>query len=293
MTEIKNLVIPLQRSQIGFSPLIKTVPFELWSLAGRPLIEYLVDEAIQSGINEITFVGPSKEKNILNYFNVEPKIEKTLQAQNSKLKETFHLFHQKYQEVKFNFAFSDKILSDGAAILQAKNSIKKKAFAITNSRDLIFGETPSLKQLIKVFHASERPIIGLKRISASKINPQQAVVKVEKIAQKVYKLRELNSEENDLKGEEVFTLAGRCILTNQVLEFAKEVKKEMECPENLTLEKILNSMLQAGKPVYGYEVKGRSFDLLSLRNWRKAEASLILNDFGYEKEWQKYFSDID
>ncbi len=293
MTEIKNLIIPLQRSQIGFSSLIKTVPFELWSLAGRPLIEYLVDEAVQSGINEITFVGPSKEKNILNYFNVEHKIEKSLQVQNSKLKETFHLFHQRYQEVKFNFAFSDKILSDGSAILQAKNSIKKKAFAVTNSRDLIFGETPSLKQLIKVFHASERPIIGLKRIPASKINPQQAVVKVEKIAQKVYKLRELNSEENDLKGEEVFTLAGRCILTNQVLEFAKEVKKEMECPENLTLEKVLNSMLQAGKPIYGYEVKGRNFDLLSLRNWRKAEASLILNSFGYEKEWQKYFSEID
>ncbi len=280
MTEIKNLIIPLQRSQIGFSSLIKAVPFELWPLAGRPLIEYLVDEAIQSGINEITFVGPSKEKNILNYFNVEPKIEKTLQAQNIKLKETFHLFHQKYQEVKFNFAFSDKILSDGAAILQAKSSIKKKAFAVTNSRDLVFGETPSLKQLIKIFHASERPIIGLKRIPASKINPQQAVVKVEKIAQKVYKLRELNSEENDLKGEEVFTLAGRCILTNQVLEFAKEVKKEMECPENITLEKVLNSMLQAGKPIYGYEVKGRNFDLLSLRNWRKAEASLILNSFG-------------
>ena len=293
MTEIKNLIIPLQRSRIGFSSLIKAVPFELWSLAGRPLIEYLVDEAVQSGINEITFVGPSKEKNILNYFNVEHKIEKALQSQNSKLKETFYLFHQKYQEVKLNFASSDKILSDAAAILQAKNFIKEKVFAVTTSRDLIFGEVPSLKQLTKVFHASEHPIIGLRRIPVGKVNPQQAVVKVEKIAQKVYKLRELSSEENDFAGEEVFTLAGRCILTNQVLEFAKEMKKEMECPENLTLKKVLNSMLQAGKPVYGYEVKGRSFNLLSLRNWRKAEASLILNSFGYEKEWQKYFSEID
>ena len=92
MTEIKNLIVPLQRSQIGFSPLIKTVPFELWSLAGRPLIEYLVDEAVQSGINEITFVGSSKEKNILNYFDVEHKIEKSLQTQNSKLKEIFICF---------------------------------------------------------------------------------------------------------------------------------------------------------------------------------------------------------
>jgi len=236
MAEIKNLIIPLQRSRISFSPLIKTVPFELWPLAGRPLIEYLVDEAVQSGINEITFVGPSKEKSILNYFDVENKIEKTLQAQNSKLKEVFYLFHQKYQEVKFNFVSSDKILSDAAAILQAKNFIKGKVFAVATSRDLVFGEIPSLKQLIKVFHASEHPIIGLRRILVNKVNSRQAIVKVEKIAQKVYKLRELNSEENDLEGEEVFTLAGRCILTSQVLEFAKEARKEMESPENLTLE---------------------------------------------------------
>ncbi len=289
MDEIKNLIIPLRRSRVDFSALIKTVPFELWSLAGRPLIEYLVDEAIQSGINEITFVGSGKEKNILNYFNLEHKTEEALQSQNSKLKEIFYLFHQKYQEVKFNFVSSDKVLSNAAAILQAKSFIKGKTFAVSAPENLIFGKVPSLKQLAKVFHASECPIIGLKRIPAGKASFRRVVVRVEKIAQKVYKLQELNLEKDDLAEGEAFTLAGRCILTNQVLEFAKEAKKEIEHSEDLPFEKVLNSMLQAGKSVYGYEIKGKSFDLSSLRNWRKAETFLILDNLGYEKEWQKYF----
>ncbi|MFA7151445.1 MAG: sugar phosphate nucleotidyltransferase, partial [Candidatus Paceibacterota bacterium] len=162
---IKKAVFPIAGMATRFLPLSKVVSKELIPLVDKPLIHYTVREAIDSGIKEIIFVVRPKQKDVLQYFQPDLKLEKILEEKN-KLEELEALkeIKEMARDVTFSFAVQKYPLGDGDAVFQAKALVGDEPFAVFLCDDVIDSEVPVLAQLLEVFGTCQRPVIALKQL---------------------------------------------------------------------------------------------------------------------------------
>ena len=188
---IKKAIIPIAGLGTRFLPLSTVIPKELFPLVDKPAIQYIIEEAKASGIQEIIFIVSPKKKEILDYFKENPELEKTLKSRNKEglLKEL-----QKTKEILKGVSFlsvsQPKPLGDGHAILQAKKLIGKDPCGVFFADDIIDSKIPCFLQLTNIFRTSQAPIIGLKKVSDDKI-PNYGIVEVEKISSRLYKVKKV------------------------------------------------------------------------------------------------------
>ena len=156
MTKVKKAIIPIAGLGTRFLPLSKVLPKELWPLADKPVIQYIVEEAQASGIKEIIFVNRPDKKEIPKYFKKYLKKTPELEALLKMRKKNHLLGELKSLEkitknISFSYVFQKKPLGDGNAVLQAQSLVGKEPCAVLWADDVVESKTPCLLQLIKVF----------------------------------------------------------------------------------------------------------------------------------------------
>ncbi len=256
LMSIKKAIIILDKSEDRILSIGRVVPAEFWLLGGQPLIEYLVDEAIKAGAEQIIFVGPADKKNIADYFQPTALMEKSDDDEGG--------FASQYGSIDFSFMAENGTI--GAALLKMKNRIIDEPVAIIQNKALLFGSEGSLMQLSRVMNTTDRPVLGL--ITSESEGPS---FKTEKIAERIYKLKEVEMGGAD---QSKLCFAGRSILTPAVIDVISEIKKSRG-PEELNMLSVIAMMVNEGKTVYGYHLKGDWFALDNKQNWLAANRALI------------------
>ncbi len=248
---IKKAIILATGTGEQFYPLTKVLPKEVLPLADLPLVDYLVREIKDSDINEIVFVLEEGKKMIADYFKKGKEMK----------------------EVSLRFCFQQHSKGDGGAILKARNYIKKNNFAVLSPKHIFEGKSPVLGQLEKIFQTSQQPVIGLKRVSPEK-KLFYDIVRVEKIANKLYKIKEigLGTKANEPLSD--LAIAGRFILTPDVFDYLGKTKVNKKGEKKLV--DALNLMLKNGKVVYGYEFSGEWLECGQMIDWLKSNLYLSL-----------------
>lgn len=263
---IRKAVFPIAGLATRFLPLSKVVSKELIPLVDKPLIHYTVREAVDAGIKEIIFVTRPKQKDVLQYFQPDPKLEKILQDKKkeeelSDLKEIQDLA----RDVTFSFAVQKDPLGDGDAVFQAKSLVKNEPFAVFFCDDMIDSEVPALSQLIEVFDTCQRPVIALKQLPPERLY-HYGVVDVEKIANCFYKIKSMVEKPKEGQAPSNLAIVGRSILTPDVFDYLKPQKKLHGSDASLFFP-TLGKMAVDGKGVYGYEFKGEWLECGDKLRW--------------------------
>ena len=147
---IKKAVLPVAGIGTRFLPATKVVPKELLTIVDKPVIQYLVEEATQSGIEEIIFVISKGKELIRDHFSPKPELEKLLRerGKNDALKRIEPI----HKMAKFTYVYQNEPLGDGHAGLQAKDAVGNEPFLILFGDDIIKGDIPAAKQLIDSFN---------------------------------------------------------------------------------------------------------------------------------------------
>ncbi|MEA3452823.1 MAG: sugar phosphate nucleotidyltransferase [Patescibacteria group bacterium] len=204
-TEVKKVILPIAGLGTRFLPLSKIIPKEIWPLVDKPIIQMLIEEARDSGIKQIIFVTSPKKSAILNYFKTDSSLKKILQQRKKQdiLKE-LDVLESFDKKISFSSVIQSKQLGDGHAILQAASKIKKEPVGIMFGDDIVDSETPCLQQLINIYKTCQKPVIALCRLPKEKL-PSYGVMAVEKIANRVYKVKKII--EKPAPGEEPSDLA--------------------------------------------------------------------------------------
>lgn len=258
MNEIKKVIIPLSEFESGFLPLSKAVPKALWPLKNKSVIEYLVQEAKDSGLNDILFIEDSKT--VLNYFKYDSKLKKILKENKDEqgLKNLEQL-EQLTDGLGFSSVKHGKQIGHGSDILQASSKIsKEECFAVMTTENIIISNIPCIQQLIDIHDTSQKSVIALKRINKENSNIR---VQVDKIANRVFKIKKIGKDiDSDL------AIVGRYILTPEVLEFLKGKDKLMDA---------FIDMLQTGKTIYGYEFEGTHLEIKNKESYIRSNNFLI------------------
>jgi len=272
--EVKKAIIPAAGLCTRFLPLTKVSTKELLPLAGEPMISYVAREAKESGASQIIFVLSEDKKNILKYFKKDQKLESILLRNNKKkLWESLRKISQDFEGVTISAVFQPLPRGDGDAVLRAKKQIGREAFGVLFSDDIFESKIPALLQLIKIFKTSQKPVVGLCRVREEKLSGY-GVVGVEKIAHRLYKIKEII--EKPAKGQAPSNLAivGRYVFPPEIFNYL--AKTPAYKTGELILAEALKLMLKDGKIVYGLELEGKWLECGRTSDWLKSNLYLSL-----------------
>jgi UTP--glucose-1-phosphate uridylyltransferase len=288
--EIKKAIIPVAGLGTRFLPLSKAISKEFFPLVDKPAIQYVVDEIKNSGIDEIIFVINPSQKLIFNYFKKSSDLEKILvKRKKENILKELKDFEKAFEGISFSFVVQKEPLGDGHAILQASKLAPKEPVAVSFGDDIVFSDEPAMLQLINIFKTCLTPVVALKRLPKEKL-PAYGVVAVEKIANSLYKIKKIIEKPEPNQAPSDLVVVGKYILTPEVFSYLKKAKPSKK--GEIILAEVFDKMLQEGKIIYGYELKGEWLECGDKLKWLKSFFYLALKDPRFGKELKDYLKTI-
>jgi UTP--glucose-1-phosphate uridylyltransferase len=289
MQEIKKAIFPIAGLATRFLPLSKALPKELLPLADRPLIQYLLEEAVAAGIKEVFFVGrPGQKKEVLEYLKKAPRLEKILKERKREfLLEELRKIEEIAENLTFFWVTQKEPLGDGHAVLQAKKLVAEEPAAIFFIDDVVDSKTPCLSQLFGVFKTCQRPVIALKKVAREELS-EYGIVQTTKIASRIYKIKKIVEKPPVESAPSDLAILGRYIVTPEVFDYLKRIRPNKR--GEIILADAFNEMAKDGKIIYGHEIEGRWLECGDKLRWFKSNFYFSLNHPKFGAELKKFLT---
>ena len=288
--EVRKAIIPIAGLGTRFLPLSKVVSKEFWPLVDKPVLEYIVEEAVASGIKEIIFVINPGKKIAHDYFKKKLKSKKILKA---KYKNHFLNQLEKLEALSKKISFSsvvqEKPLGDGDALLKAQKLIKKEPCAALWADDVVESKIPCLLQLIRVLKKYEKPVIALYRVPKSSFQ-FYGMVGVKKVDNRTYRITKIIEKPSIKESPSDLAIVGKSIITDEVFNYLRRAKFGERGEIGLT--ETLAEMVKAGVDIYGYEFEGKWLECGNKLAYLKSNLYLSLKHPQFGKELKKYLKTI-
>ncbi len=249
---IKKAIIPVAGLGTRFLPVTKAVNKEMLPVVDKPLVHFLVEEAVASGIEEIIFVTNRSKEAIKSYFETNPELEEQL-AKTKKFE-----FLKKVQDIpskiRINFVSQPEPLGDGHAILCAKEFIGNEPCAVLFGDDLVDAKIPCLTQLIKVYNKYQEPVIALCRVPKKIIHSFGVIDGVE-LEKGVYDVKKLVEKPSAEEAPSDLAVVGKYILTPEVFKVLEQVKPSER--GEIGLAETLGEFLEQKGKIKGCQFEGK------------------------------------
>jgi UTP--glucose-1-phosphate uridylyltransferase len=213
--KIRKAVFPAAGLGTRFLPATKSSPKEMLPLVDKPLIQYVVEEAVASGIESIQIVTGRDKSTIENHFDISFELEHLLQqrgktAQFEAVRAISNLAHISYTRQK-------EALGLGHAIYQAKDFVGNEPFAALLADDIVIGERPGLQQMVEVFERYNAPVIATMQVEGEDIS-RFGVIDADEVSPNVYKINDMVEKPAFADAPSDLAIIGRYIFTPDIFE---------------------------------------------------------------------------
>ena len=253
--QIKKVIIPVAGFGTRFLPATKAQPKEMLPIVDKPVIQYLVEEAVASGITEVIFVTGRGKRAIEDHFDNAGVLEYYLERRGK------HELARTVRDIaglaRFAFVRQKEPHGVGDALLQAFHLIGNEPVAVLFGDDVVYSKTPCLKQLMNVFEKYRNPIIALERVP-KKLVSRYGVIDGKKVAHKTYSISKIVEKPSVADAPSNLSVVGKYILTPSVFEALKRIKPQKN--QELYLTDALQSVITRGEGVHGFEFSGVRYD---------------------------------
>ncbi len=285
--KIKKAIMPVAGFGTRFLPVTKAQPKEMLPIVDKPIIQYLVEEAVAAGIEEIIFVTGRGKRAIEDHFDYSFELEQTLVEKNKldRLKEIYKL----PSLAKFAFVRQPKPLGDGDAILKARHLIGNEPCAILFGDDIVDFEKPCIGQLMDVFEKYGDPVIALEKVPEKEVC-KFGVIKPSQISERTYEVKDLIEKPSIKEAPSNLTIVGKYIITPDVFDELEKIKPGKD--GEIRLADALKSLISK-KAVYGYEFEGRRYDCGSKLGFLKATVEFALKHGELNGEFRGYLKGLE
>src|SRR5713101_3437021 len=185
---VRKAVFPAAGLGTRFLPATKAAPKEMLPLVDKPLIQYVVEEAVASGIESIIIVTGRGKSAIEDHFDVSFELEALLRERGRQ--DELRLVREISEMARVSYVRQREALGLGHAVLQARDWVGDEPFAVMLSDDIIDSEIPALKQLLDVYEKYDAPVIGTMQVAGQAIS-RFGVLAVDEIDDGVYQVRDM------------------------------------------------------------------------------------------------------
>ncbi|MBI5152108.1 UTP--glucose-1-phosphate uridylyltransferase GalU [Candidatus Peregrinibacteria bacterium] len=281
---ITKAVFPAAGFGTRFLPITKSQPKEMLPIVDKPVIQYLVEEAVASGIKDIIIVTGRGKRAIEDHFDYSPELENNLveKGKHSLLKEV----RQIPRLANFIYARQPYPLGDGHAVLCAEGSLNGEPFAIMFGDDIIDSDIPALKQLIQAYEKTKSPIIGLQRVPKSEVSSYGIIEPINSNG-RLHQIKSLIEKPSPNKAPSNLGIIGKYIVTPDIIPALKKAK-----PSHGGEIRLIDGFRELIKtrPIYGYEIEGTRYDTGDKIGLLKATIDFALKRPDTGPEIRKHFA---
>ncbi len=218
---IRKVVIPVAGWGTRSLPASKNIPKEMLPIYNKPVIQYVVEEAMVSGISDVIFVTNRDKTVIEDHFDYNLQLESVLERSGKK--DLLEQVRFVAEMVNIMAVRQKKQLGLGHAVLCAESLVANEPFAVMVGDDVLFGDVPGVRQLMKVAEAENKPVIGVMEVAPDKVNKYGIIAGVDR-GNGIVEITDM--VEKPAIGEAPSNLAimGRYVLTPDIFRHIRAIK---------------------------------------------------------------------
>ena len=286
MKKIRKAVIPAAGLGTRILPASKSTPKEMLPIVDKPAIQYIVEEAVAAGIEEILIITNRGKGVIEDHFDHSIELEYALK--NSKK-------HQQLEQVErlanlANITFIRQGVTGGLghAILKAKAWVDDEPFAVLYGDDVIIGEVPAIGELVDVYNEYGLGVAGVKKVSKEQIT-KYCSLDVEMVSDTVMKVTDMIEKPSPYQIMSLYSILGRVILPPKIFEILENIPKG--AGNELQLTDAMR-VLARNDGMMGIEFSGTRYDMGNKLSFMQANVEMALKNEDFGADFKKYIKEL-
>lgn len=275
MSKVRTAVIPVAGLGTRFLPMTKAIPKELLPLVDKPVVQFIVEEAKASGIEEVIFITSGTKATLEQYFGSDAVLEQFLQEKGKK--ESLQMVRDVQSLARFTYIRQEQPLGLGHAVLLAREAVGDEPFIVFGGDDVIESAVPAARQLMDVYDQHQGSVVGVMEVSEEQVNrygiidPQ--VDPKEELSTGVYRLNGIVEKPDPSTAPSRLAAGGRWLLTSDIFPYLEHATPSADGEIQLT--DALCAMA-AAQPVYAFQYDGIYRDCGNKLEYIKAVVSVAL-----------------
>ena len=283
---VKKVVIPVAGYGTRFLPATKAQPKEMLPVVDKPILQYIVEEAVASGIEDVIIVTNLQKRAAEDHFDRMPELEAWLEKQGKT--EALTEVRKIADLANFIYLRQKGPYGNGTPVLAAKHVIGNEPFAVIWGDDMVIGQPPRLKQLIDVYEKYGHPVLTAYNID-DEGTKRYAVLDAKQITGNVYEVNGIIEKPGPEQAPSRLASLGGYVLTPDIFNALEQTP--LGKGGELWLVDALERLRQT-KPVYACEVSGTYYDVGSKLGWLTANVALTLQHPELGQDFRRFLKSI-
>lgn len=284
--KVQKAIIPAAGLGTRFLPATKAQPKEMLPIVDKPTLQYIIEEAVASGIEEILIITGRNKKSIEDHFDksVELELELEKKGKDDLLEEIRNISDM----VNIHYIRQKEPKGLGHAIHCAKSFIGNEPFAVLLGDDIVDAEVPCLKQMIEVYNEYKTTILGVQEVPQEDVN-KYGIVAGKYIEDRVYKVKDLVEKPAVQESPSNVAILGRYIISPEIFNILENTEPgkggEIQLTDAL-------KVLAQKEAMYAYNFKGKRYDVGDKLGFLQATVEFTLKRKDLKDEFLHYLTAV-
>ncbi|KOP71989.1 UTP--glucose-1-phosphate uridylyltransferase GalU [Cytobacillus solani] len=283
---IKKAVIPAAGLGTRFLPATKAQPKEMLPIVDKPTIQYIIEEAVESGIEDIIIVTGRSKRAIEDHFDKSVELELLLERTGKH--EMLEIVENISNLVDIHYVRQKEPLGLGHAVLCAKKFIGNEPFAVLLGDDIVDSEVPALKQMIDQYNEVHSSILGCNEVPRSEVN-KYGIVNYSENTGDLFKVESLVEKPAIEEAPSTQAIVGRYILSPAIFDLLEQVQPDKKGEIQLTdaIDRLLGQ-----ESIYSYIIQGNRYDVGDKFGFLQASIDFALKRPDLKDKLEAYIKQI-
>lgn len=284
--KVKKAVIPAAGLGTRFLPATKAQPKEMLPIVDKPTLQYIIEEAVASGIEEILIITGRNKKSIEDHFDKSVELE--LELENKGKNELLEVVQGISNMINIHYIRQKEPKGLGDAIYCARHFIGDEPFAIMLGDDIVDNEVPCLKQLMDAYEEYRTTILGVQKVDIQSTD-KYGIISAKHIEDRVYKVKDLVEKPEPGKAPSNIAILGRYIITPEIFDILKDLPAGKGGEVQLT-----DALKELSKKeaMYAYNFEGRRYDVGDKLGFLEATVDFALKRSELRDGFMEYLKNV-
>lgn len=268
---VRKIVIPVAGFGTRFLPATKAMPKEMLPIIDKPIIQYVVEEAVASGIQDIILVTSGTKRAVEDHFDDNETLERWLERTGKH--DVLKMIKEIGKMANFIYVRQKGPYGNAIPVLNSAHLIGDEPFAVVFGDDIYTGKIPRIRQMIDVYDKYQDPVLGVVKVEKEDTKKYGMIEPGARVEKFVYQLKSVVEKPGPEKAPSLLAANAGYILTPDIFDAIRKLKPK-KGGEYVTLDAIFTLMKK--RPVYACEIQGEYHDTGSKIGWLKANLTMAL-----------------
>lgn len=283
---VRKAIIPAAGLGTRFLPATKAQPKEMLPIVDKPTIQYIIEEAIASGISEIIIVTGRSKRSIEDHFDKSVELEVELEKNGKE--ELLKMVREISDMANIHYIRQKEPRGLGHAILTARHFVGNEPFAVLLGDDVVVSKKPCLSQMIDVFDEYKTSVLGVQKVAHEVVN-KYGIVNCKEVDDRVYKVRDLVEKPKIEDAPSDIAILGRYIITPSIFDYLET--QDAGTGGEIQLTDALRRLAK-DEAMYAYDFKGHRYDVGTKTGFLQANIEFALRNPEMADPMKEYLHEL-